>query len=64
MPKGETTYISWLTAHEAGSLKLGNEGQQMRFVSLDEAVNLPLTKNRRLMFGVGREKLQKLLTAR
>lgn len=35
------TYVCQLTAEEAGNVKLGNEGQDLKFFAYDEMVSLP-----------------------
>lgn len=37
-------YVCQLTADEAKSVKLGNEGQDLKFFSFDEMADLPLAK--------------------
>ena len=54
-------YVVYLTSEEAQSIKLGNEGQEVKFFSFEELEHVDLTTNLKLIYQDKKELIEKLL---
>ena len=54
-------YYSRVNDEDIKEMKLGNEGQEIKFFSLDEVVNLPLTKSLKKYMHTFMDKIKSLV---
>jgi ADP-ribose pyrophosphatase YjhB (NUDIX family) len=59
-PKTHVYYVS-LTEEEVATVKIGNEGKDLQFFSLDEMSTISLTQKLRMVFETQKDALKSLL---